>query len=320
MSSSLYKLEVKNREIPFIFEESNTLPIVSLKIIFRNSGANFDNKSGLANLSASLLQEGTLELGSEEFSLLLEESAINFSVGVGRETLVLNLDSITESFDRGVELLIKLLNSPNFSEEAFNRVQKRIYGQILQKKSNFDFVAKSELDREVWKGTPLEFPKVGTEESLEKIKLEDVKNFVSKHLVISKAIPVIGGDLNISQAEEILKKILSKLPEGETGNLEKYSLFEKRESKTMFKDTKQAYIYFSAPLNLDLSSEDIYKSKVAFFILGSSGFGSRLMEEVRVKRGLAYSVYAYGRLRRVTLFLEDTFRQKMKISKKQKLL
>jgi len=61
---------------------------------------------------------------------------------------------------------------------------------------------------------------------------------------------------------------------------------------TIKEDTKQAYISFGAPLYIKSDSKEKYKAKVASFILGSSGFGSRLMEEIRVKQGLAYSIYS----------------------------
>ncbi len=67
---------------------------------------------------------------------------------------------------------------------------------------------------------------------------------------------------------------------------------DKSSTKTIFKDTKQAYIYFGAPYFMEVNSTKRVYGKIASFILGSSGFGSRMMEEIRVKRGLAYSAYS----------------------------
>jgi predicted Zn-dependent peptidase len=64
-------------------------------------------------------------------------------------------------------------------------------------------------------------------------------------------------------------------------------------TKELLKDTQQAYIYFGSPFNMNSNDENVYLAKVASFILGGSGFGSRLMEEIRVKRGLAYSAYGH---------------------------
>jgi zinc protease len=291
MASSLQTITVKGKEIPFIFEESKQLPIVSLHLLFSNRGQIADgNLSGLSNLSSSILNEGTLEKGTG-FSELLEEKAIQLSANSREETFYISLDSIKESFGRGTELLIELLNSPNLSKETLERVKRKIIGGILQRKSNFDFVANSKLQATIFKDTPFAVSKSGTEESLEKIELSDVENFLKETLTLSNVTPLIGGDLNLSEAKDILKNILENLEIGETPKLVDEVAFSKeRKDQLIQKETKQAYIYFASPLNLKYNDEENYKMRVASFILGSSGFGSRLMEEVRVKRGYAYSV------------------------------
>ncbi|MEA2099124.1 MAG: insulinase family protein, partial [Campylobacterota bacterium] len=71
-----------------------------------------------------------------------------------------------------------------------------------------------------------------------------------------------------------------------------YEVTKKPTQSILKKDTQQAYIYFGSPYNMGVDDKDYYKARVATFILGTGGFGSRLMEEIRVKRGLAYSAYA----------------------------
>ncbi len=75
--------------------------------------------------------------------------------------------------------------------------------------------------------------------------------------------------------------------------LKKVEITAKPIIKELKKPTEQAYIYFGSKFNVKAQDEENYKAKVASFILGGSGFGSRLMEEIRVKRGLAYSAYGY---------------------------
>jgi len=110
-------------------------------------------------------------------------------------------------------------------------------------------------------------------------------------LVLSRAIVAIGGDVDEKTINEI-KPILEDLEVGESKKLSFYEASKKAKTITEKKDTKQAYIYFGSPYNLKYNDKDTYKAKVATFILGSGGFGSRLMEEIRVKKGLAYSAYA----------------------------
>jgi len=102
----------------------------------------------------------------------------------------------------------------------------------------------------------------------------------------------VGGDISMDEVKVSLKELLVDIQIGSKRELKHYKVNEKIQENRVVKETEQAYIYFGAPYNLKSDNEDIYKSRVASFILGASGFGSRLMEEIRVKRGLAYSAYA----------------------------
>ena len=82
------------------------------------------------------------------------------------------------------------------------------------------------------------------------------------------------------------------MPLGKDGEVKKYEVTKEPKEKIIKKETEQAYIYFGSPYNVTENSQDYYKARVATFILGTGGFGSRLMEEIRVKKGLAYSAYA----------------------------
>ena len=123
---------------------------------------------------------------------------------------------------------------------------------------------------------------------MESITLDDVKNFISSKLDLANLFVVLGGE--VTPGELNLDEILSSLKQGEARELKLLKTDEKCGQKSIIKPSEQAYIYFGAPF--DVSREERYKAKVATFILGEGGFGSRLMEEIRVKRGLAYSAYA----------------------------
>ena len=100
---------------------------------------------------------------------------------------------------------------------------------------------------------------------------------------------MLGGDIDEKQTKE-LASVLEILKPGKVRKLEHFSPSNKCETSEIIRQSEQAYIYFGAPFNV--RPEEKYKAAVATFILGEGGFGSRLMEEIRVKRGLAYSAYA----------------------------
>ncbi len=294
MASSLERLEVKGIKVPVIFEEDKRLPIMSMQLIFTGSGSLDEGKKiGLARLSAKMLNEGSLKRGSSGFADALDERAISLSSGAGNETFVIELGSLKEEFDTGLSLLSEQLREPNFTPKAFKKVQTMMLSDIARKEADFDTVASDELKAVLFEGTPIAVPNIGTKTSITEMKLDDTKRFISEHLVLSNALVVMGGDLPKTEAMAKLKKLLEPLAVG-SGAKERY--FEPRSTpKTSIlkrPSTQQAYLYFGSPFEMKEGDPEFYKARVAMFILGSSGFGSRLMEEIRVKRGLAYSAYS----------------------------
>ena len=292
MATTIKYIDIKGVQIPVIFEEQKSLPILNLQLVFQNSGYIQDNnKSGLANLSSKLLNEGTKELGATKFAEILDENAITLTASNGFETFVVELSNLKEQSKMGIELLTTLLKSPNFTQNSLDKLKTMQTGSLKRKENDFDYVSNNQLKSILFKGTALENPSSGTIESISKIELKDIENFIHQTVCLENLIIVAGGDFELKEFEELIKPLLESLNIGKKIELKKVELVSKKEEKTLIKDTKQAYIYFGSSFNIDSKDEENYKAKVASFILGGSGFGSRLMEEIRVKRGLAYSAY-----------------------------
>jgi predicted Zn-dependent peptidase len=210
----------------------------------------------------------------------------------------MELSSLTEKFTEGIGYFKELLSDPNFSKESFEKIKLLKVASINKRESDFDYQAQVGLKKLRYKGTPIENPAIGTAESLKAMALADIESFLKEHLVLSRAVVVIGGDLKEDEAKKLAKEVLSTLEVGKSKELATFVPSDEAKRVEIEKDTKQAYVYFGSPYNLKVDDKDVYKAKVASFILGSGGFGSRLMEEVRVKRGLAYSAYARTSLNR----------------------
>lgn len=293
MSATTKHVNINNIDIPVIFEEQKSLPILNLQLIFKNAGYIKDKNSlGLASLSSKILNEGTKELGATKFAEKLDDNAITLHSSIGFETFIIELSSLKEKSDLALELLGALLKSPNLSEEALSKVKTLTIGSIKRKENDFDDVASKGLNSILYKGTPLENPSNGTIESISKIDLKDIKRFINDSLVLNNLIVVAGGDISLDELKKQLTPILKSLNIGEKEQSSKIEFNSTKQEKELLKPTEQAYIYFGSNFNATTKDEDNYKAKVASFILGGSGFGSRLMEEIRVKRGLAYSAYS----------------------------
>lgn len=292
MSATIKHINIKGIEVPIIFEEQKDLPILNLQLVFQNSGYIQDkDKSGLVNLSSSILNEGTKELGSSNFAQILDENAITIHSSNGFETFVIEVSSLKEQSKKAVSLLNDLLKSPNFTQSSLDKIKTIQTGYLKRKENDFDFIAQNQLKALLFKDTALENPSSGTIESISKIELKDIENFLSKTISLNNLIIVAGGNFTQKEIETLIKPILENLKSGEKSEVKKIDFKSQKSEKTLQRDTEQAYIYFGSSFNIDSKDEENYKAKVASFILGGSGFGSRLMEEIRVKRGLAYSAY-----------------------------
>ncbi len=294
MSATVKQIKINDIEIPVVFEQDKNLPILNLQLVFKNSGYMQDkNKSGLASLSAKLLNEGTKELGSTKFAQKLEDSAISLHSSVGFETFVIELSSIKDVNDKALSLLKELLNDPNYDKKVLDKIKTIKTGSLKRKENDFDYIASKNLKEILFEGTALQNPSSGSIESIEKIKLPDIKKFLDNAIDLNNLIVVVGGDIEFDELSVKLKKLLKNIKAKNSNKFKTVKTSDKAQVKTLKKETQQAYIYFGSPFETTAKNEDNYKAKVASFILGGSGFGSRLMEEIRVKRGLAYSAYGY---------------------------
>ena len=293
MAATVQTIQISGQNIPVIFEKDERLPLVTIQFIFQNSGSISDGKkAGLAKFSAKVMGEGTKAQGSLAFAEALESKAIHISASTGKETFVLEVGCLKNELGTALKYFEQLLKDPNFSKTAIEQVKTTTIGAISSKASNFDYVASNELKSVLYEGTPLANPSSGTLESVESITLSDVEEFINSHLVSSRLIVAVGGDVEIKELSEKLSKIISDLPQGKALEVKHFMPSADAKEKVLLKETQQAYVYFGSPYNMMVGDENYYKARVAMFILGAGGFGSRLMEEIRVKRGLAYSAYA----------------------------
>ncbi len=293
MATKVEYIEVNDIKIPVIFEEDKRLPLVTMQFVFQNSGSITDGKkAGLAKFSSKVMNDGTKKLGSSAFAEALEAKAIHISSSIGKETFVMEVGCLKDEFDEALGFFDSLLQDPNFSENTIQKIKATTIGSLSAKENDFDYIASNELKSILFKDTPLANPTSGTIESVKNITLDDVKSFIKKHIVSSRLIVLVGGDVNLDDLKMKLSKIISKIEVGEFKKVKHYKVVDKASEVVLLKDTQQAYIYFGSPYFMNADAKDYYKARVATFILGTGGFGSRLMEEIRVKRGLAYSAYA----------------------------
>ncbi|WRF01928.1 insulinase family protein [Helicobacter pylori] len=310
-ASALTHQEINQAKVPVIYEENHLLPMGFIHLAFRGGGSLSDkNQLGLAKLFAQVLNEGTKELGAVGFAQLLEQKAISLNVDTSTEDLQITLEFLKEYEDEAIMRLKELLKSPNFTQNALEKVKTQMLAALLQKESDFDYLAKLTLKQELFANTPLANASLGTKESLQKIKIDDLKQQFSKVFELNKLVVVLGGDLKIDQTLKRLDNALNFLPQGKAYEEPYFEASDQKSEKILYKDTEQAFVYFGAPFKIKDLKQDLAKSKVMMFVLGG-GFGSRLMEKIRVQEGLAYSVYIRSNFSKVAHFASGYLQTKL---------
>ena len=321
MSAQIETIKFKGKDIPFIFEYNEKLPIFNLQLVFTNSGYIQDgNNSGISNLVAKILNEGTKEDGAVAFARKLESKAISIQTNSGFETFVIEVSSLTDQYIDALILLNELLKSPNITQESLEKIKTLTLSKLQQKEDDFDYVAKKQLNKILFENTPLENGLIGSIESISTISLADIQQRFKKLFNLDNLIVVAGGKIDRNNFLLDITKTLKLFDSHGINDLQTIDLNVSLEEKIIQKDTQQAYIYFGSPFHIKYNDKENYKAKVASFILGGSGFGSRLMEEIRVKNGLAYSAYGYINTQKTYSYFTGYLQTKIENQEKAKNL
>lgn len=273
---------------PLIYEQDSSLPIVYFKLLFKNSGRAYDEIAGEASFFARLLNEGS----DDSFFKELELRAINLSASADFETFDISVDCLKEHFPFAIKKLYSLLLKPNFSDKILSRLKNTVLGELASKNSDFDYLAKRLLDKTVYPYKEFQSSIDGDEKSIKDINLNSLKKYYNNLLNSENLVLCVGGDFKKDDFIRDISPILELFSSKKTDKKHFDFVEAKKDVLELKKQSTQAYVYFASPAKLSLKDKDLYLAKIAIFVLGAGGFGSRIMEEIRVKRGLAYSAYA----------------------------
>jgi zinc protease len=211
----------------------------------------------------------------------------------GRDTAALTLRILKKDLDKGMDLFMEVLTQPTFPEEEIRREIEKTLAAIQSEEDQPEQVAEKEFLKTLFMNSPYSHPVEGTKESIPKLTREGVIRFYRSYYHPNSAILTVVGDITGEEMKTILVPRLEKWPMGEIPKLPFMTKFE-NEQKTVKLDrpiTQANVILGHAGVNRE--DPDYYALTVMNYILGGGGFASRLMEEIRNKRGLAYSVASF---------------------------
>lgn len=286
---------ISDNGVRVYFVPVNDLPMVDLRLVFDAGSARDQAKHGVALLTNGMLSEGAASKTAQQLAEQFESVGARFGNGALKDMAWLNLRSLSDEryLKSAINTLKQILVKPDFPVNAFNREIERLKLAVQASKQSPGAIAEEAFYKALYGDHPYAWPTEGTEESLEKIKLSDLKLFYKKYYTAKNAVISIVGDLGRQQAEKLVNDLTRELPSGKRAQ-KIPQVPALTESKTIRIDfpSQQSHILVGQ-LGTYRGDRDYYTLYVANHPFGGSGFASRLVDEVREKRGLAYSVYSY---------------------------
>ncbi len=271
-----------------------SLPIVSVQVLVR-AGAVLDPeaKAGLANMTASLLEEGTLSRSATEISEAVDFIGADFGASASKDYSTVELRVLKKDIETGFDVLSDVLMHPRFDEKEVARVQKQVLGGIQAEQDQPGAIAMRAFQEAVYRSHPYRHAVVGHETSVPNITRADLVAFHEQYYRPNNTIIAVVGDVTEASAQKIVETYFGKWRPGKT-TFPKVNLLPPLENKVLKridKDLTQATVMLGHP-GIHRANPDYYAVLVMNYILGGGGFSSRLMADIRDDRGLVYSIHS----------------------------
>ena len=274
--------------------QEHAVPLIALRFVFEGgSSQNPAGKEGVANFLSAMMDEGAGDLDSQKFQERMEELAFRMSFEDARDGFYGSFETLTANRDPSIEMLRLAVNQPRFDADAVERVRKQLLSGLAFAAKNPNRVAGKAWSAQAFPGHPYGLPSDGTPESIAKIARDDLEAFRKRTFARDNLRVVAVGDINAEQLGALLDRVFGDLPaKADLTPVAVTTPEAKERVQVIPMDVPQSVVQFGAP-GIARDDDDFMAAFVLNQILGGGGFASRLTEEVREKRGLAYSVYSY---------------------------
>ena len=271
--------------------ESQVVPLIALAFTFEGGAAQDpEGKAGVAQMLARLLDEGAGDLVSDAFQERLAARAIELSFHAGADALGGSLKMLVKHADEAIDLLALALAKPRLDPDAIERVRAQTLAGLRYQQNDPGVMASRRFFAEAFAGHPYARPSSGTPESIAAITRDDLAELHRK-IVGRGAVKVAAvGAIDAARLADALERAFGRLdlaapltvvPQTRVGNLGQRHVVDI--------DVPQSVLRFGMG-GVPWRDPDFIPAYVLNHILGGGSFTSRLFQEVREKRGLAYSV------------------------------
>jgi zinc protease len=291
--------DIQNWETPngtrVFFVAAPEIPIVDVRIVFDAGSARDGGKLGVAALTNYNVNEGAGNQTADQLAESFESLGANFSHDIDRDLSTFSVRSLADSalLQPALDTLALILSKPSFPEAGFKRVQQQTLGNLEHQAQQPTLLGSLTYYQTLFGQHPYANPTEGTIDSINALTIDDIKQFYKRFYVAKNAVIAIVGAIDRAKAEEIAKKLVVDLPKGETAPA--------LATPTALNAVKQIHIEHPSvqthvligQMGVSRDHPDYFPLYVGNYTLGGGGFVSRLMDQVREKRGLVYHISSY---------------------------
>ncbi|KPK18880.1 MAG: zinc protease [Betaproteobacteria bacterium SG8_41] len=279
------------------FVENHDLPMLDLSVEFP-AGSAYDSaeKSGAAAMTNRLLQLGADGMSEDEIARRLADIGAQLGASSETDRAGLSLRTLSSVRERrpALDIFARILRNPSFPQAVLEREKARLIGALKEADTKPDTIGSVNFYRLLYRTHPYALRSSGEVATVETLTREDLVSFYRRHYDRRYAVVALIGDVTRAEAEAIAEEVTRDLPQGNGAKpaLPGVAVLDDGARRFIAHPASQAHILIGTP-GIRRGDPDYFPLFVGNHVLGGGGFVSRIIEEVRQKRGLAYAAYSY---------------------------
>jgi len=279
-----------------LFVETHDLPMLDLAVDFpAGSSRDTREKSGLASLTLRMLRMGVEGFDEDQIAESLADVGAEIGGRFDTDRGGYGLRTLSSARERGeaVAVLTRILQRPTFPQAILEREKERMLAALKESDSKPETIADREFKQGLYGDHPYSLRGSGEIDTVTRLGRQDLMDFYRRHFSAAQAVISVIGDVSVEQARAIAEQLTSGLKVAPPlPALPPVPRLEKAQTSWIAHPANQAHILIGQP-GIKRLDPDYFPLWVGNYVLGGGGFASRLNEEIRQKRGFAYSAYSY---------------------------
>ncbi len=298
-SSSKHSFNIKSWQThngaKVVFVQANELPMLDVQVVFDAGSARDGNLPGLASFTHQMLDRGAGEWSTDQIAERTDSIGASIGGSVARDMAVLSLRALTDEAiqEKALATLQAIIQKPLFPKEELQRERKQLMISLENEQQSPSAIANKLFYKNLYGQHPYASPVAGDMESVTKLERDSLARFYKQYYVASNAVISMVGAIDEARAKDIAEQLMSGLDKGNKAEkIDAVPELQKAVAANHQHPSTQTHVMLGQP-GMKRGDKDYFALYVGNHILGGSGFSSRIVDEVREKRGLAYSSYSY---------------------------